>query len=111
MEKGGRKAFHAQNSGGLYIFKDSNRFYHWTSNSKGGAIDFVMKYDGKTFTESAAQLIGESYESYPLRKSRKRSACPTHKAANFKRAYWYLVSIRGIAPEVVSLLMNERKIY
>ncbi|MHB8125387.1 MAG: DUF3991 domain-containing protein [Desulfitobacteriaceae bacterium] len=33
------------------------------------------------------------------------------KAANFKRAYWYLVSIRGIAPEVVSLLMNERKIY
>ena len=40
LEKGGRKAFHAQNSGGLYIFKDSNRFYHWTSNSK--AVPLIL---------------------------------------------------------------------
>ena len=116
LEQGGRKAFHAQNSGGLYIFKDSNRFYHWTSNSKGGAIDFVMKYDGKTFTEAVAQLIGESYEPYvreriPYVKAEKGPLVLPDKATNFKRAYWYLVSIRGIAPEVVSLLMNERKIY
>lgn len=38
LEKGGRKALHAQNSGGLYIFKDSNRFYHWGSDSKGGEL-------------------------------------------------------------------------
>lgn len=88
LEKGGRKAFHAQNSGGLYIFKDSNRFYHWTSNSKGGAIDFVMKYDGKTFTEAVAQLIGESYEPYvreriPYVKAEKGPLVLPDKAANF----------------------------
>lgn len=36
LENGGKKALHAKNSGGLYIFKDSNRFYHWTSDTKGG---------------------------------------------------------------------------
>lgn len=116
LENGGRKALHAQNSGGLYIFKDSNRFYHWSSDSKGGAIDFVMKYSGKTFVEAVAQLIGESYEPYvreriPYIKEEKGPLVLPEKAQNFKRAYWYLVSVRGIEPEIVSLLMNEKKIY
>jgi hypothetical protein len=33
------------------------------------------------------------------------------KAENFKRTYWYLISIRGIEPEIVSVLMNEKKVY
>ena len=116
LESGGQKALHAQKSGGLYIFKGSNRFYHWGSDSKGGAIDFVMKYSGKTFAEAVAQLIGESYEPYvreriPYIKEEKGSLVLPEKAQNFKRAYWYLISVRGIEPEVVSLLMNERKIY
>jgi len=44
LENGGRKALHAKKTGGLYIFKDSNRFYHWTADEKGGPIDFVIKY-------------------------------------------------------------------
>lgn len=116
LENGGRKALHAQNSGGLYIFKDSNRFYHWGADSKGGAIDFVMKYDRKTFTEAVAQLIGERYEPYakertPYVKEEKGPLVLPEKAANFKRAYWYLISVRGIEPEIVSLLMNEKKVY
>jgi len=115
LENGGRKAFHAQNSGGLYIFKDSNRFYHWGSDSKGGAIDFVMKYSGKTFVEAVAQLIGESYEPYirertPYTKEEKGPLVLPEKAQNFKRAYWYLVSVRGIEPEIVSHFMNAKMI-
>lgn len=116
LEKGGRKALHAQNSGGLYIFKDSNRFYHWGSDSKGGAIDFVMKYSGKTFAEAVAQLIGENYEPYirertPYIKEEKGPLVLPEKAQNFKRAYWYLVSVRGIEPEIVSHFMNTKMIY
>lgn len=116
LENGGRKAFHAENSGGLYIFKDSNRFYHWTSGDKGGAIDFVMKYSGKTFPEAVAELIGQSYEPYvrermPYIKQEKGPLILPEKAQNFKRVYWYLVSVRSIEPEVVSLLMNQKKIY
>ncbi len=116
LENGGRKALHSQKSGGLYIFKDSNRFYHWGSDSKGGAIDFVMKYSSKAFAEAVAQLIEESYEPYvreriPYVKGEKGPLVLPEKALNFKRAYWYLVSVRGIEPEIVSVLMNERKIY
>ena len=116
LENGGRKALHAQKSGGLYIFKNSNRFYHWGSDSKGGAIDFVMKYSGKVFAEAVAQLIGESYEPYireriPYVKEEKGPMELPEKALNFKRAYWYLVSVRGIEPEIISVLMNESKIY
>ena len=116
LENGGRKALHAQNSGGLYIFKDSNRFYHWGSDSKGGAIDFVMKYSGKTFAEAVAQLIGENYEPYirertPYIKEEKGPLVLPEKAQNFKRAYWYLVSVRGIEPEIVSHFMNTKMIY
>ena len=34
-----------------------------------------------------------------------------NKAENFKRVYWYLISMRGIEPEIVSALMNEKKVY
>ncbi|NJD02951.1 MAG: DUF3991 domain-containing protein [Ruminiclostridium sp.] len=116
LENGGRKALHAHNSGGLYIFKDSNRFYHWGSDSKGGAIDFVMRYSCKTFAEAVAQLIGENYEPY-LRESthyikeEKGPLLLPEKAQNFKRVYWYLISVRGIEPEIISYFMNVKMLY
>ena len=33
------------------------------------------------------------------------------KAQNFKRVYWYLVSVRGVDSQIVSALMNEKKVY
>ena len=116
LENGGRKALHAKKSGGLYIFKDSNRFYHWTADEKGGPIDFVMKYGNITYPEAVAQLLGERYEPYiqtvgPYEKEEKGPLIIPDKAENFKRTYWYLISIRGIEPEIVSVLMNEKKVY
>ena len=117
LENGGRKAFHAEKSGGLYIFKDSNRFYHWAANEKGGPIDFVMKMDNITYPESVAKLLGESYEPYIQKiisyekKEEKGPLMIPNKAENFKRVYWYLISMRGIEPEIVSALMNEKKVY
>lgn len=116
LEPGGRKALHAQKSGGLYIFKDSNRFYHWASDTKGGAIDFVMKYKGKIFAEAVAELIGESYRPYvrertPYVKEEKGPPVLPEKAQNFKRAYWYLTSVRGIEPEIVSHFTNAKMLY
>ncbi|HEX9060013.1 MAG TPA: DUF3991 and TOPRIM domain-containing protein [Clostridia bacterium] len=116
LEKGGRKAMHAKKSGGLYIFKESNRFYHWTADEKGGPIDFVMKYGSATYQEAVAMLLGERYESHIREsvayiKEEKGAVILPDKAENFKRSYWYLISIRGIDPQIVSALMNEKKIY
>jgi hypothetical protein len=118
-EQAGRKAIHMKHSGGLYLFPDSNRFYHWTggeADKKGGSIDFVMREENLPFTEAVAKLIGESYTPYTRRtkpytpKPKEPLVLPV-KADNFKRAYAYLVSARGIEPEIVSHFMNEKKIY
>ena len=118
-EQAGRKAIHMKHSGGLYLFPDSNRFYHWTggeADKKGGAIDFVMREENLPFTEAVAKLIGENYTPYTRRtkpytpKPKEPPVLPV-KADNFKRAYAYLVSVRGIEPEIVSYFMNRKMIY
>jgi len=117
LENGGNKSLHAKNSGGLYLFKDSNRFFHFTTDKTGGPIDFIMQFEGKSFTEAVGHLIGEQPNvgefvrpAFPEKKAKGEMTLPD-KAANFKRVYWYLCSARGIEPEIVSKLMNEKKIY
>lgn len=118
-EKSGRKAIHAKHSGGLYLFPDSNRFFWWTSGTdgeKGGAIDFVMRNENLSFGEAVAKLIGESFTTFtrevkPYVPKPKEPLVLPPKAENFKRAYAYLVSARGIEPEIVSYFMNQKMVY
>ena len=118
-EKGGRNAIHLKNSGGLYIFPNENRFYHHTADDKhkrGGAISFVIHMENIPFGEAVAKLLGEEYITYHTdRKAytpepRKPMELP-EKARNFDRAYWYLVKVRGIAPDIVSAFMNAKAIF
>lgn len=114
-----RKAIHMKHSGGLYIFPESNRFYHHTgsdSDNKGGAINFVMREEHIPFGEAVAKLLSESHiaiqatsKSYTPQPRGELVLPP--KAENFKRVYWYLVSVRGIDADIVSYFMNEKKIY
>jgi hypothetical protein len=118
-EKSGKKALHLKKSGGLYIFPESNKYYHHTgsdADKKGGAVDFVMREDKLSFGEAVAKLLGEDYvvlrtEHRPTASKPKEPLVLPEKAANFKRAYWYLVSVRGIEPEIVSHFMNQKMIY
>lgn len=116
LESGGRRSFHAKDSGGLYFFKDNNKYYHFATGTGGGIIDFVIQFFNKNFTEAVELLIGSTWTtSLPIKtkfkpKERGELELPP-KAADFKRVYWYLISIRGIDPEIVSRLMNEKKIY
>ena len=111
-EKSGRKALHMKHSGGLYLFPETNRFFQWTgadSDEKGGAINFVMQEENLSLPEAVAKLIGEDYtasvrEVKPYTPKPKEPVVLPEKAANFKRAYWYLVSVRGIDPQIVSFL-------
>ena len=117
--KSDRKAIHLKHSGGLYLFPQSNRFYHWTgseADQKGGAIDFVMREEGIAFGEAVGKLIGEEYMTQakkrePYAPKPKEPMTLPPKADNFKRAYAYLVSTRGIEPEIVSHFMNKKMIY
>lgn len=118
-EKGGKNAIHLKKSGGLYIFPNENCFYHHTSDEKhkeGGAIRFVMHQENLSFGEAVAKLLNEEYvihqaEQRPYIPQLRQPMLLPDKADNFKRAYWYLVSVRGIDPKIVSALMNEKKVF
>jgi len=118
IEDGGQKSLHVKKSGGLYLFKDSNRFYHHTTEKTGGPIDFIMQFEGKTFLQAVEHLISErpnigEYVVPPATPAKKEKAEMTlpEKAPNIKRVYWYLCTARGIDPEIVSKLITEKKIY
>lgn len=117
-EKAGRKAVHMKRSGGLYIFPESNRFFQWMGadgGEKGGAIDFVMREEGLPFPEAVAKLLGVDYspltrEVKPYVPEERKPLKLPEPAKNFKRAYWYLVAVRGIDPQIVSVFMKRRQI-
>lgn len=118
-EKAGRKAVHMKHSGGLYIFPENNRFFQWTGPDdgiKGGAIDFVMREEHLSFPEAVGKLIGQEFspsvkQVVPYEKKEREPLVLPDKADNMKRAYWYLVSVRGISPKIVSHFMNRKMIY
>jgi hypothetical protein len=118
LENSDRKSLHVKSSGGLYLFKDSNRFYHHTTDKTGGPIDFLIQFEGKTFLQAVEHLINERPDigeyvpppAAPAKKQKGELTLPD-KTPNVKRVYWYLCTARGIDPEIVSKLLKEKKIY
>lgn len=114
LENGGRRAFHAKRSGGLYFFRDSNKYYHFSTDTRGGPIDLVMKFMRMDFKEAVAYLLETDVQQHlpspSLAKPSGELQLPD-KAPNFRRVAWYLIQVRGIDPEIVSCLMYEKKLY
>ena len=118
LEDTERRAFHAKHSGGLYFYKDNNVFKHFGSDRKGGPVAFIMMEENLPFVDAVKHLLGPNYElirevaarNYTPPAERKELVLPD-KATNYKRAYWYLIQVRGIDPSIVSALMNEKKLY
>ncbi len=118
IENSDRKTLHIKNSGGLYLFKEGNKYYHHTTEKTGGPIDFLMQFENKSFLGAVEQLLGVSPEvgayvpppAAATKRPRGEMVLPD-KAQNYKRVYWYLCTGRGIDAEVVSKLMKEKKIY
>jgi hypothetical protein len=117
LENSDSKSLHVKKSGGLYLFKDSNKFYHHATEKTGGMIDFVMQFEGKDFLQAVEFLLGERPNigehippSFREKKERGIMTLP-ERAPNVKRIYWYLCNVRGIDPEIVSKLISEKKLY
>lgn len=57
LESGGRRALHARQSGGLYLFRDNNKFYHFSTDTRGGPIDYLMQFERMSFKEAVTHLL------------------------------------------------------
>ncbi|RAU91178.1 DUF3991 and TOPRIM domain-containing protein [Paenibacillus sp. YN15] len=113
LENGGRRALHAKQSGGLYLFRDSNKYYHFSTDSRGGPIDFLMQFERMSFREAVTHLLGANLEAHtPISASRERGQLILpDRASNYRRIAWYLTHIRCIEADIVSRLMHEKKLY
>lgn len=115
LENGGRRAFHAKQSGGLYFFKDNNKYYHFSTDTRGGPIDFVMQFWNLSFKEAVVLLLNSKSPQWTLiptiaNKDTRKLILPD-RASNHRRVTSYLVHIRGIDPEIIFYLMHEKKLY
>ncbi|QWU13188.1 Toprim-like [Paenibacillus sophorae] len=114
LENGGHRALHAKQSGGLYFFRDSNKYYHFSTDTRGGPIDFVMHFMRMDFKQAVSYLLVTDVPQHQptpsLPKPSGKLQLPD-KAPNNRRVAWYLIHIRGIEQEIISCLMHEKKLY
>lgn len=97
----------------MYLFKDSNKYYHFSTDTRGGPIDFLMQFERMDFKEAVAYLLGTRLQRHSANtapRERGQLILPD-KAPNYRRVAWYLIDVRGIEPEIVSHLMHEKKLY
>lgn len=113
LESGGRRALHAKQSGGLYFFRDNNKYHHFSTDTSGGPIDFVMQFMEMDFKEAVSYILEKSIPMHipsTISQERGQLILP-EKAPNYRRVSWYLIHARGIDPEIISRLMHEKKLY
>lgn len=112
-----------KNDKGLVFFPMTNSFFDYYQNLGGSTIDFVMYMDGKEFREAVEYLndmsgnnfgyvreTGNDYMRKQHNKAEHQFMLPP-KNENYKRVFAYLVNTRCIAPEVISKMMHDGKLY
>lgn len=72
-----------------------------------------MHFCRMTFQEAVAYLLELELPQKAVASSMKERGqlILPDKAPNYRRVAWYLTQVRGIAPEILSLLMHEKKLY
>ena len=119
-ERADKKAFIAKGSGGLSIFKDGrNRWYNFSAQIGGSAIDFIRHHENVDFVTATKMLLGEHYsqisqmndwDKSPDKKQIHELMLPKHHSDN-KQVFWYLVECRGLEPKIVSDMLFKNKLY
>lgn len=97
----------------------SNNKWKWFSRDIGGdTLDFVTKYEGKSFKDAMEILLGEKgkekVKEYDVcskeQKIKEISELP-EKADNYRRLFAYLAKTRRIDPAIIQDMINDGKLY
>lgn len=101
----------------------SNNKWNWFSRGMGGnTIDFLTKYEGKSFKEAVGVLLGEnsikgktegvSIKPYVKKNKKEPSEIKLpEKNENYRRLFAYLIKTRCIDKNIVTDLVKEKLIY
>lgn len=117
-EKSGTN-YHIKNHGGMYIDDTKNSFYCWADERGGGPIQFLMFTQNMSWLESMKYLIGDGELQHiqtdmrlrkPVEEKPAEFKLP-EKASPYKRLFAYLIKTRGLDKDIVTELVNKKKIY
>lgn len=103
----------------LIIDPAKNRFWWNSAGTKGSIIDLVMALDGVSQEDAIRSLAKQLYGQRPPQRAAPVSkprepvplVLPQRDNKNWRRIYGYLIHTRGIAPEVVKWLAEQKIIY
>lgn len=107
------------------VFGTNGQWFWNSMNMKGGALEFVMAYEGKSLVEAVLILnqerIEQAEEQLPHQQKadysiKEDEASPREfelppKAENFKKLYAYLGHIRGFSQSVINVLVKKNVLY
>lgn len=106
--------YHLQEHDSMIFTLDGKWF--WNSRGyRGGALEFMQFYEGRTLPEAVNMLASGRFCSAPLLfptpSDEKKPFELPEKAPSFKRLFAYLCNTRRLDPEIVQCLVEEHRIY
>lgn len=109
------------------VFTPSGRWFWNSRGVHGGAMEFMMYYEGKTITEAVLTLAGEQVRFDTLPRARDKILSPLspptandtvryefrlpEKAKDFKRLFAYLCGERGLEKSVVQEMIRQNRLF
>ena len=116
LKKISNSSYKIHGYGGLFINCDGTKWNWFSQNKGGGAIQFVMEIEGKTWAESVNELLGitcDEFQSSPKTKSieAKGKMVLPDKNDTYKHLFAYLIKGRKIDKDVVMDFVDKKKLY
>ena len=112
------KDFKCNEHDSLNIFSDRHGWKWYSKDISGAnAIDFMIKVEHKSFTESVKDILGGNFNVYnkpepELPKDVAKSVILPEKAdGKYNRVFAYLAKVRGISADVISDFMKSKQLY
>jgi hypothetical protein len=103
--------------GGLYINGDGLKWNCFSKGTGGGAIQFVMEMEGRTWVEAIKQLLGISNDELPYippppkENEIKGDLVLPQKNDTYKHIFAYLIKTRKLDTDIVNQFVKDKKIY
>jgi len=113
--------YHIKDHGGFYISDTKNSFYCWAEERGGGPVQFLMFTQKMDWLESMKYLIGEGQlqqaESTDMQwkkpsvQKQAEFKLPEKAETSYRRLFAYLIKTRELDKDIVTDLVNQKKIF
>lgn len=103
--------------GGFFISGDGSKWNWFSQNKGGGAIQFVMEMEGKSWVDSVKELLGISHDELLVVVPKVKDIEPKGKLVlpdkndTYKHLFAYLIKSRHIDKKVVTEFVDKKMLY